>query len=173
CGRRQREDGALRVAPDDVEACAARGEFSLHCGEGLCKPPLRRAAERARAAARLVVDINEERWKIGRGVDRWLVVEAKVVAQPDDIGARRQKRLRRVARPRATHAAGLGASASYTTIVSPERRPRRGLCAEAGLCSNAFSFSRRDTERTSLVRCARSGQTRQAFGLPQSIFSRF
>ena len=89
CIRRgsQREDRLLGVAFDNVEPRAASGKRRLHRGQQLGEPPFRRPAQRTRPGARLVVDIDEKRGTIGGGMDRRLVIEAEIVAQPDDIDA--------------------------------------------------------------------------------------
>jgi hypothetical protein len=84
---RQREDRLLGAAFDDVEPRAASGKRRLHRGQRLGKPPFRRAAQRTRPAVRFVVNIDKQSRLIGGGLDGWLVIEAEIVAQPDDIDA--------------------------------------------------------------------------------------
>ncbi len=60
CGGK-REDRLLGVALDDVEPRAASGKLALQRGQRFGQPPFRRAAQRTRSAAGLVMDIDEER----------------------------------------------------------------------------------------------------------------
>ena len=86
-GARHQDDRFLGVALNDIEPRAAGGEGKLHCGQQLGEAPFRRAAQGTRAAAELIVDIDEERGLLRRGVNRRLVVKAEIVTQPDDVGA--------------------------------------------------------------------------------------
>ena len=85
CGGGERDNDRVGVAADDVEAPAARREALLHRRERPGEAPFRRPARRAAVASRIVVNIDMQRRAICCGQDRRLVVEAEVVAQPDDV----------------------------------------------------------------------------------------
>ena len=90
----EREDERVGVAAHDVEACATRREALLHRLQRLGEAPFRRPAEGAAVARRIVVDIDIESRTMRGGQNRRLVVEAEVVAQPDDVRACAQNRRR-------------------------------------------------------------------------------
>ena len=61
-------------------------ERIAECGEGAVQPPPRGAAERTDAGRLLVehVDAHDRRPALDRGVQRRMVRDAQVVAEPDD-----------------------------------------------------------------------------------------
>ena len=84
--RREREDGVVRVAAQDVQPPAALGKPGLHGLQGLREAPFRGPADRTPVRGALVMDVDDERRPPVERGDRRLVVEAEVVAEPDDVG---------------------------------------------------------------------------------------
>ena len=85
------EDRLLGVAFDDVEPRAASGKLALQRRQRLGEPPFRCAAQRARPAACIVMDMDEERRTVRGGMNRRLVIKAEIVTQPDDVDAFAQR----------------------------------------------------------------------------------
>ena len=83
--RGEAQDDPVRLALDDVEPRAAPGEAALETRQRLGEPPLRRPARRPSVFRTRVVDIDMEGRTARRGGGRRLVVEAEVVAKPDDV----------------------------------------------------------------------------------------